>query len=235
MAISELQDELVAVKSATYCAYCGETFSMDTVNNDQIEQHIKICPAHPIRIIERERDSFQEKLKLAEQALLDSQCEKTRIKLELKILKQDQNTLFTQLEEWKTSNAELSFAREQADKRICELSVVDAASTVALQLAKEALQHDTSDCWATGPNINNSVEDYVVCPGCRALQAIDKALSISPLKAKEMVRILIDALKETLKIDPTDPRSANTLAAILIAKTAAKDALARYRGGAGNV
>lgn len=53
---------------------------------------------------------------------------------------------------------------------------------VALHWAKQALTHDApSSCWATGPLTGDPIEDLVVCPGCRALNAIDAAMA----KAKE--------------------------------------------------
>ena len=48
----------------------------------------------------------------------------------------------------------------------------------ALQGARATLAHDVpSDCWATGPLTGDPVEDLIVCPGCRAINRIDNALS----------------------------------------------------------
>ncbi|MDF2434758.1 MAG: hypothetical protein JWP44_4389 [Mucilaginibacter sp.] len=58
---------------------------------------------------------------------------------------------------------------------------LSADSRAALRLAKEALTHDVpGSCWATGPLTGNYIEDLIVCPGCRALEAIDAALSNDP-------------------------------------------------------
>ena len=46
----------------------------------------------------------------------------------------------------------------------------------ALLQSKLALTHDLSDCWAMGPTTGDIIEDYVVCPGCRALNSIELAL-----------------------------------------------------------
>lgn len=48
----------------------------------------------------------------------------------------------------------------------------------ALEAARAALAHDVpNSCWATGPLTGDLIEDLVVCPGCRALSRIDKALA----------------------------------------------------------
>lgn len=40
----------------TFCAYCGDEFPLDTVTAEQVGEHIKACPKHPMRVPERERD-----------------------------------------------------------------------------------------------------------------------------------------------------------------------------------
>jgi len=48
----------------------------------------------------------------------------------------------------------------------------------ALRLAKTALTHCAPEsCWATGPLTGDAIEDLIVCPGCRALNAINDALA----------------------------------------------------------
>jgi hypothetical protein len=51
---------------------------------------------------------------------------------------------------------------------------------------RAGLYHDApSSCWSTGPLTGNPVEDYVVCPGCRGLKALDKlAARLSALAEK---------------------------------------------------
>ena len=63
-------------------------------------------------------------------------------------------------------------------------AVAEAISDLleALKVAKEALQHDVpGDCWATGPLTGNRADqiviDLIVCPGCVALNEINKAIS----------------------------------------------------------
>lgn len=47
------------------------------------------------------------------------------------------------------------------------------AFRAAANLAIAALEHSVpADCWSTGPATGNAVEDFVVCPGCRALAAL---------------------------------------------------------------
>lgn len=49
----------------------------------------------------------------------------------------------------------------------------------ALKLAREALEHDVpGSCWSSGPLTGNPFEDLIVCPGCRAIAAIDAAEAI---------------------------------------------------------
>ena len=56
----------------------------------------------------------------------------------------------------------------------------------AAQIAREALTHLVpEDCWATGPNTGNPIEDLVVCSGCRANHFIDQSLSTSPPPTQE--------------------------------------------------
>ena len=45
----------------------------------------------------------------------------------------------------------------------------------ALRQAKAALEHSDADCWASGPRTGNYVEDFIICPGCRAIHSIDLA------------------------------------------------------------
>jgi len=48
----------------------------------------------------------------------------------------------------------------------------------ACESARLALYHEPpSGCWATGPLTGDPIEDLVVCPGCRAIAAIDAALA----------------------------------------------------------
>lgn len=46
--------ELARVKTTTWCAYCGQEYSLDRVTADQIGEHIKTCPKHPLRAAEAE-------------------------------------------------------------------------------------------------------------------------------------------------------------------------------------
>ena len=58
--------------------------------------------------------------------------------------------------------------------------VADAAPELlaALKAAMKQLEHDVpSNCWATGPNTGNPIEDLIVCPGCRVLAAAHAAIA----------------------------------------------------------
>ena len=48
----------------------------------------------------------------------------------------------------------------------------------ALRIAEAALTHVRPEsCWATGPLTGDPIADLIVCPGCRALHAIDTAIA----------------------------------------------------------
>jgi hypothetical protein len=48
----------------------------------------------------------------------------------------------------------------------------------AAKLAIDSLTHSVpGDCWSNGPNTGDVVEDHIVCPGCRALNSLTKAIA----------------------------------------------------------
>lgn len=49
-------------------------------------------------------------------------------------------------------------------------------TVVALRAARQALEHEPENCWATGPR-TGSILDLIACPGCSAIKLIDEALS----------------------------------------------------------
>jgi hypothetical protein len=50
--------EVARLKGETYCAYCGERFPLDAPDScEQIGNHIQVCPKHPMRAVEAERDA----------------------------------------------------------------------------------------------------------------------------------------------------------------------------------
>jgi len=58
-----------------------------------------------------------------------------------------------------------------------KLIVAAPEMLTALRASKSALTHSRpDDCWATGPATGDHIEDLVVCPGCRAMAAIDAAI-----------------------------------------------------------
>ena len=46
----------------TYCAYCGEQFPLDDGGATNVGKHIAICPKHPMRDVEAERDALKVEL-----------------------------------------------------------------------------------------------------------------------------------------------------------------------------
>lgn len=53
--IAELEQRL----NATYCAYCGEAFPMDTVTADQVGEHAKKRPKHPLAALKKQIAELQ--------------------------------------------------------------------------------------------------------------------------------------------------------------------------------
>lgn len=43
---------LAALKRVTWCAYCQAEFPLDTVTAEQVSEHIRVCPKHPMRAAE---------------------------------------------------------------------------------------------------------------------------------------------------------------------------------------
>jgi hypothetical protein len=51
----------------------------------------------------------------------------------------------------------------------------------AVKDAREELRHAVpNNCWATGPNTGDPVNDLIVCPGCKLVAAFDRALAAAP-------------------------------------------------------
>lgn len=74
--VDRLKVELAEIKRQTWCAYCGEGFPLDTVTADQVGEHIRTCPKHPMRVVEAElkqaegeRDDFRRRLDRRDEAL----------------------------------------------------------------------------------------------------------------------------------------------------------------------
>lgn len=61
---------------------------------------------------------------------------------------------------------------------------------VALRLSRVALAHSVpGDCFATGPLTGDPIEDLVVCPGCLALEAVDKILDATIFTREEALNV----------------------------------------------
>jgi len=51
--------ELCKKLNFTYCAYCGKTFPTETSGTHDITEHIKTCPDHPMRALERQNAALK--------------------------------------------------------------------------------------------------------------------------------------------------------------------------------
>lgn len=52
--IKRLREEVRLLSESTYCAYCGEKFPLDNAAAEQVAEHIRTCPKHPMRVPEAE-------------------------------------------------------------------------------------------------------------------------------------------------------------------------------------
>jgi len=50
------RDKALARCHSTWCAYCGAEFPADSFLNDRLGAHVVLCPSHPMRAVETERD-----------------------------------------------------------------------------------------------------------------------------------------------------------------------------------
>lgn len=90
----------------------------------------------------------------------------------------DMDTMAGCSQSYESWEAAKTFAHHLIASGWVRREVIMRGAARALRLAREALLHDVpGSCWATGPLTGDPVEDLVVCPGCRALDAIDTALT----------------------------------------------------------
>ena len=61
--LTAAQEELVSIKSVTWCAYCGHKVQLDDDASSKISEHIQSCPHHPMRIWERHCAAIEEQNK----------------------------------------------------------------------------------------------------------------------------------------------------------------------------
>ena len=47
---------------STYCAYCGDATFIDDEAGEKVAEHIRTCPKHPMRAVEKERDTLRREL-----------------------------------------------------------------------------------------------------------------------------------------------------------------------------
>ena len=129
-------------------------------------------------------------------------------------LKQERDDLRQQLADARADTAAHQQAREElAAEALQQLVQFDKAETRlqqaegqalglrgALGLAKAALDHSVpASCWATGPMTGDPIEDLVVCPGCRAIRAIDVALSTPAPPLWDLLTRLVGAAEGFVK------------------------------------
>lgn len=56
---------------------------------------------------------------------------------------------------------------------------VNAKLLAAAKFARKQLNHEKTDCWATGPRTGNPINDLIACPGCAAIAKLDQAITSS--------------------------------------------------------
>ena len=60
--VAELEQELEAYRTLTYCAYCGQSYPLDNQAAEMVTQHIQSCSRHPMREVKAERDRLRKAL-----------------------------------------------------------------------------------------------------------------------------------------------------------------------------
>ena len=69
--IADLERQLDAQKSKTYCAYCGYVVPIDTDTADAISKHITICEKHPMQALANRLNQVEaENKRLRDQACI---------------------------------------------------------------------------------------------------------------------------------------------------------------------
>ncbi|HEY3875205.1 MAG TPA: hypothetical protein VGM92_06990 [Candidatus Kapabacteria bacterium] len=69
--------------------------------------------------------------------------------------------------------SELATAKEEAAKLNRHILKRIQVLTEGLVRAREFMKHEKEDCWSTGPNSGEPIQDHIICPGCRAICEID--------------------------------------------------------------
>jgi hypothetical protein len=96
----------------TYCAYCGELFEIDAPESvDAVGKHIGICPKHPMRTVEKERDEWKQR------AGEGYTVEEIRAYLEGKMICGIDMDRFPQ-------NTQLGIARDELENPLCGIAAV---------------------------------------------------------------------------------------------------------------
>jgi len=80
---NKLRAEVEKMGHTTWCAYCGEYFVeiADANACDKIGAHIAVCPKHPMREVERERDEARAEVETQHHAFMagvEERCELAR-------------------------------------------------------------------------------------------------------------------------------------------------------------
>jgi hypothetical protein len=57
-----LEAEILAMKSKTYCAYCGKEYAIDT-DAMLVAEHIATCEKHPMRAVEARAESAEAQMR----------------------------------------------------------------------------------------------------------------------------------------------------------------------------
>ena len=72
------QAKLVDYETKTYCAFCGQTYLIDT-GAELIARHIKECPKHPMRDVEQRVAQLEQERDAFESHAIDLQADHARV------------------------------------------------------------------------------------------------------------------------------------------------------------
>jgi hypothetical protein len=109
----EGREEIRLLSESTYCAYCGEKFPLDNAAAEQVAEHIRTCPKHPMRAAESEVARLREQVAEGERklgtarALLPIQDGRPVSQGALNALLSQRDTAWYQLDEERATSARL--------------------------------------------------------------------------------------------------------------------------------
>lgn len=78
--IERLEAEIAAMKTKTYCAYCGKEYAIDT-DAALVSEHIATCAKHPMRAVEADVESLRRELTRYYDKLAAADAEVARLQM----------------------------------------------------------------------------------------------------------------------------------------------------------